>query len=76
MQNLSIEINEEEILKMLRDSKEQYQRGYKDREQEIVRCKECEWHEMRGEMLLCKAEDKPHTYDWFCAGGRKKDDDG
>jgi hypothetical protein len=43
---------------------------------EIVRCKDCELHEMRGEMLLCKAEDKPHTYDWFCAGGRKKDDDG
>lgn len=38
---------------------------------EIVRCKECRWHEMRREMLLCKAEDKPHTYDWYCAGGEK-----
>ena len=39
----------------------------------IVRCKDCKWHEMRGEMLLCKAQDKPHTYDWFCADGVAKD---
>lgn len=38
------------------------------KEQEpVVRCRECKWHEMRGEMLLCKAQDKPHTYDWYCA---------
>lgn len=41
---------------------------------EIVRCRDCKWHEMQGEMLLCKAQDKPHTYDWYCADGRKKDD--
>ena len=39
------------------------------REQQLVRCKDCKWHEMRGEMLICKAQDKPHTYDWFCADG-------
>lgn len=41
VQNLSVEIDEEELLKRLRDSKKQYQRGYEDREQEIVRCKDC-----------------------------------
>ena len=35
----------------------------------LVRCKECKWHTMEGEMLICKMEDKPHTYDWYCAGG-------
>ena len=39
----------------------------------VVRCKDCKWHEMRGEMLLCKAQDKPHTYDWFCADGERKE---
>lgn len=38
---------------------------------ELIRCKDCKWHEMRGEMLICKAQDKPHTYDWFCADGAK-----
>lgn len=41
---------------------------------QIVRCKDCKWHTMRGEMLLCKAQDKPHTYDWFCADGERKED--
>jgi len=39
---------------------------------EVVRCKDCKWHTMRGEMLLCTAQDKPHTYDWFCADGERK----
>ena len=43
---------------------------------ELVRCKDCKWHEMRGEMLLCKAQDKPHTYDWFCADAERKGGDG
>lgn len=38
----------------------------------VVRCIDCKWHEMRGEMLLCKAQDKPHTYDWYCADGECK----
>ena len=40
---------------------------------EIVRCVDCKWHTMIGEMLLCKAQDKPHTYDWFCADGGQKE---
>lgn len=39
---------------------------------ELVRCKDCKWHTMRGEMLLCTAQDKPHTYDWFCADGERR----
>ena len=38
---------------------------------ELVRCKDCKWHTMRGEMLLCTAQDKPHTYDWYCADGER-----
>lgn len=41
----------------------------------VLRCKDCKWHTMRGEMLLCKAQDKPHTYDWFCADGERRTDD-
>ena len=39
---------------------------------ELVRCKDCKWHTMRGEMLLCTSQDKPHTYDWFCADGERR----
>lgn len=43
---------------------------------EIVRCRDCKWHTMCGEMLLCTAQDKPHTYDWFCADGERREADG
>ena len=40
----------------------------------LVQCKDCKFHIMRGDMLLCKAMDKPHTYDWFCGDGVMNDD--
>lgn len=43
---------------------------------ELVRCKNCKWHTMRGEMLLCTAQDKPHTYDWYCADGVRMEEEG
>ena len=30
-----------------------YEQGYKDRDNEIVRCKECEYWERKGEGFLC-----------------------
>ena len=39
----------------------------------VVRCKDCKWHTMLGETLLCTAQDKLHTYDWFCADGEAKE---
>ena len=52
---------------------EQWIKAKETKEQpEIVRCRDCKWHEMRGEMLLCKAQDKPHTYDWYCADGERR----
>lgn len=74
VQNLSIEIDEEELLKRLRDSKEIYKRGYEDREQEIVRCKDCkEYQEWNGGKICMRLGsyygDVPPN--WFCADGER-----
>ena len=36
---------------------------------DIVHCRECKWHKLEGEMLLCTSTNTPHTYDWFCGDG-------
>lgn len=84
VQNLSIEIDEEELLKMLRDSKKQYQSGYNDRDSEIVRCKDCYFGEhtinVAGERCVqCTNSDlgmmgECHTPNWFCADGERRDE--
>lgn len=82
VQNLSIEIDEEELLKMLRDSKKQYRSGYNDgyndRDSEIVRCKDCNyWNK---DIEACDNSDSVCFHngwckpDWFCADGERKED--
>ena len=41
--NVLPEVNKEELIKALSYDREQYSKGYKDRDNEIVRCKECRW---------------------------------
>lgn len=77
VQNVGVTVDKEELLKALQYDRGQYQKGYKDKDDEIVRCKDCK----RGIRLddtnyfVCT---KPfagyreaHTGDWFCADGER-----
>lgn len=37
-------VDKEELYKALRYDRDQYARGYADRDHEIVRCKDCRWY--------------------------------
>jgi len=39
--NLGIDVDKEELVRALRYDREQYQKGYDDRDKAIVRCKDC-----------------------------------
>ena len=39
--NLGIDVDKEELVRALKYDREQYQKGYEDRDKEIVRCKDC-----------------------------------
>lgn len=81
IQNVGVNVDKEELLKALQYDRNQYQKGYSDRDQEIVKCKDCKyWHPMnrfkqdyhpgRGECELnCWVRD----LDWFCADAERKD---
>lgn len=41
--NVGVNVDKEELLKALQYDREQYQKGYKDRDDQIVRCKDCKY---------------------------------
>lgn len=64
--DVGVNVDKEELLKALQYDREQYQKGYKDRDDQIVRCKDCRKN-MMCEMTIHKPED------WFCADGERRE---
>lgn len=84
--NAGFNINKEKLEQVLSQDKcryeEAYRRGYTDgykkREDEIVRCKDCKWNSGYGTGMYvcfctCYKTGTPHKDDWFCADGKPKD---
>ena len=81
VQNVGVNVDKDELIKALQYDREQYQKGYKDRDEEIVRCKDCAH---RGNPKKCVlsaiSEEKDFQLfmldnrgEWFCADGTRKD---
>ena len=82
--NVGVNVDKEELLKALQYDRGQYQKGYKDRDDQIVRCKNCRWGDRarngKGEeMILCYNGDTGiedgylHEPDWYCREGERKE---
>ena len=72
VQKVGIYVDKDELIKALKYDREQYQKGYKDRDDQIVRCNDCkhwdsEEHECSNKIgwFYCDEE-------WFCADGEKE----
>ena len=64
-------VNKEELIKALQYDREQYVKGYKDRDSEIVLCKDCKWHEHGG--LPCPLDALEGLGDdGYCSRGERK----
>ena len=74
--NVGVNVDKEELLKALQYDREQYQKGYKDRDDQIVRCKDCIHYRYYGlnayTVSECKIDhcENPDK-DWFCADGER-----
>ena len=80
VQDIGVNVDREELLKALRYDRGQYEKGYADRDAEIVRCRDCiyrtkrvcnrlefyECEHLRYQQTKCGVTD-----DWFCADGRR-----
>lgn len=80
--NTGINIDQKKLVEALQQDKERYDdayqkgylRGYNRREEEIVRCKDCENHEctdMYGDWV-CEIDGSHRSPDWFCADAVRK----
>ena len=80
VQNVGVNVDKDELMKALAYDRDQYRKGYSDRDSEIIRCKSCKyWHQSlipgqekfgdcgQGHGLTVIWED------WFCADGEMKD---
>ena len=45
VQNVGIRVNKEELVKALAYDRDQYRKGWEDRDSEIVRCKDCMYYD-------------------------------
>lgn len=74
VQNAGVNVDKNELLKALQYDRGQYQKGYADRDSEIIRCKDCDNKECWGRTgsVVCGIDGTPHRPDWFCADGERK----
>ena len=77
VQSVGVNVDKNELLKALRYDREQYQKGYADRDSEIIRCGGCEhcyYADNRPPDERCYACGKHGidvAPDWFCADGKR-----
>lgn len=76
--NVGVDVDKEELIKALAYDRGQYQKGYDDRDAEIIRCKDCiYWDE--GHAEECDNLDSVCFHngwckpDWYCADGKRKE---
>ena len=82
VQNVGVNVDKNELLKALQYDRRQYQKGYADRDSEIIRCKDCRHFEPDGNYdyeskCPCYCSDDPYyswvpDEDWFCPRGERK----
>ena len=77
IQNVGVIVDRDELVKALRYDRNQYQKGYKDRDVEIVRCRDCKHGVSVFDSIVCKRHQPKyrtqfgHDPDWFCADGER-----
>ena len=91
---MGINIDKDELLRALQYDRGQYEKGFADgikaRDEEIVRCKDCEHRptgtganrdlEFPDDVCPCQCDDFWYSWmpkdEWFCANGERKGDRG
>ena len=73
VQNAGIFVDKNELLKSLQYDREQYQKGYADRDLEIIRCKDCKYYDEP--ISMCNNCGLPREQSFFCADGQRRTDD-
>ncbi len=75
VQKVGINVDKDELIRALAYDRNQYIKGYEDRDKDIVRCRECvHFNNLDGsypERGTCKLWHMLHRGGWFCADGER-----
>ena len=74
VQKVGVSVNRDELLEALKFDREQYEKGWNDRDNEIVRCKDCKhyWKNKPSEDVpVCLASPREDAY---CSEGERKEE--
>lgn len=74
VQKIGVDVDKDELLRALAYDRWQYEKGRADALESIVRCKDCKWHDT-ADCPLCEVFDPSSPDDWYCAEGKRRDDD-
>ena len=76
VQKFCVDVDKEELIKALQYDRNQYKKGYADRDAEIVRCKDCKHSGLDSTSYphyWCSALSVYREADGFCSDGERKD---
>lgn len=76
VQRIGIDVDKNELLKALQYDRGQYQKGYEDRDSEIIRCRDCKHKEKDGiseGFHYCNINGLQVTDEWFCADAERQE---
>ena len=74
--NVLPQVDKGELIKALAYDREQYAKGYQDRDSEIVRCKECKhWYADADTGMACEFTNMGQPADGYCNWGERKGGD-
>ena len=68
VQRMGINIDKDELIRALAYDRSQYAKGYYDRDNEIVRCKDCKKYMT----IYCTCDGCCISDDWYCADGERE----
>ena len=83
VQRVGVNVDKEELMRALTYHSNQYAKGYNDRENELVRCKDCKWYKEGYDIdgkWFSRCNGSVRTYghtkpDWYCADAERKGND-
>lgn len=77
-QQIGVNVDKYELIKALEYDRGQYEKGWNDREAEIVRCKDCKWYERKypwnDHIYECSYLEAPMDDNDYCSWGERKDE--
>jgi hypothetical protein len=69
---VGVNVDKDELVKALQYDRGQYQKGYDDRDSEIIKCKYCRHHRITNKTSFCIKNDGKWDNDDFCSKGERK----